>query len=160
MRHIAIDGHVGYKVIGVMKLASGALAVLLGFGLFRLLNHDPAQELERVFAHLGLDPHNHLIHALLNRLTGIDRAHLRAVQAGTYCYALLHLIEGIALIRGRDWAGYLVVIATSLLVPFEIYETARKVSLLRISLLVLNVAIVIYLIAVLRYKHARPRTTP
>ena len=104
--------------------------------------------------HLGLDPQNHVIHTVISRLTGIDRTHLRAIEAGTFCYALLHLIEGIGLILERDWAGYLVVIATSSLVPFEIYEIAKKPTLLRISLFLLNVGIVIYLIATLSKEHA------
>jgi uncharacterized membrane protein (DUF2068 family) len=150
-----IDGHVGYKIIGALKLTSGALAVILGIVFVRFMHHDPEHELERRIAHLGLDPHNHVIHTIISRVTGIDRAHLRAVQFGTFFYALLHLIEGIALVRGYDWAGYLVVIATSSLVPFEIYETARKFTALRVSLLVLNVCIVAYLIMVLRQRHTK-----
>jgi uncharacterized membrane protein (DUF2068 family) len=160
MKRIAIDGHVGYKIIGALKLTSGALAIIGGIIFVRLMHHDPAHELERRVAHLGLDPHNHVIHTLISRITGIDRAHLRAVQFGTFFYAILHLIEGIALIRGQDWAGYLVVIATSSLIPFEIYETARKFTALRVSLLVLNVAIVVYLIMVLRQKHQNRAGSP
>jgi uncharacterized membrane protein (DUF2068 family) len=66
----------------------------------------------------------------------------------------LHAIEGIGLIRGRDWAGYLVIGATSSLIPFEIYEIARKHSLLRISLLILNVGIVAYLVFTIRQEHS------
>ena len=95
-------------------------------------------------------------------MTGIDRAHLRAVQAGTFFYALLHLVEAIGLIRGRDWAGYLVIVATSSLIPFEIYELAKKISLLRATFLVVNIAIVVYLIiALLRERASRARgSTP
>ena len=50
--------------------------------------------------HLGLDPQNHVIHSVISALTGVDRKHLRAIEAGTFFYALLHLIEGIGLILG------------------------------------------------------------
>ena len=66
-------------------------------------------------------------------------------------------IEGIGLILGYHWAGYLVVVATSSLIPFEIYEIARKFSPIRVALFVLNVAIVIYLIVTLR-KDRRERS--
>ena len=74
---------------------------------------------------------------------------------GTFFYALLHTIEGIGLILERDWAGYLVIVATSSLIPFEIYEIARKFTSVRIALFLLNVGIVIYLIVALR-RSARP----
>jgi len=144
----------GFKVIGTYKLISGFVALALGIWSLCFLDHDPERGLERVILQLGLDPQNHVIHSVISALTGVNRKHLRAIEAGTFIYALLHAIEGIGLIRGRDWAGYLVVIATSSLVPFEIFEIARKMSLLRISLLVVNLGIVIYLIATLRKEHA------
>jgi uncharacterized membrane protein (DUF2068 family) len=145
---------VGFKVIGTLKLASGALALVVGLGILRLYGHDPGPRIDRAVSHLGLDPHNHVIHSVISALTGIDRIHLRALEAGTFFYALLHAIEGIGLMLQRDWAGYLVVLASSLLVPFEIYEIIQKPSPLRISLLILNIAIVVYLTAMLRKEHA------
>ena len=112
MKDHAQPGYYGFKVIGTLKLISGALAVAVGIGVVRFLDHDPGPRAERVVIHLGLDPHNHVIHSLISRLTGIDRAHLHALRVGTFCYALLHLVEGIGLILGRDWAGYLVIAAT------------------------------------------------
>lgn len=159
MQHHSKPGYFGFKVIGTLKLISGALALAVGIGLVRFLDHDPGPRAERVVIHLGLDPHNQVIHSLIGRLTGIDRAHLRAIRAGTFFYALLHLVEGIGLILGRDWAGYLVIAATSSLIPFEIYEIVRRTNLLRVSLFVLNVGIVIYLIITLRREH-RARQGP
>jgi uncharacterized membrane protein (DUF2068 family) len=148
------SGYYGFKVIGSLKLLSGVIALAVGIGAVRFLDHDPGPRLERAFTHLGLDPQNEVIHRLVSGITGIDRKHLRAIQAGTFFYALLHTIEGIGLLLERDWAGYLVVIATSSLIPFEIYEIAKKSSVLRIALFVLNVGIVIYLIATLKRERA------
>jgi uncharacterized membrane protein (DUF2068 family) len=91
---------------------------------------------------------------VISRLTGLDRSRLRAIQAGTFFYAILHLIEGVGLLRGKDWAGYLVIVATSSLIPFEVYEIGKKLSPLRVLFLVLNAGIVIYLILALRKEHA------
>jgi uncharacterized membrane protein (DUF2068 family) len=57
------------------------------------------------------------------------------------------------LILEQAWAGYLVVIATSTLVPFEIYEIAKKPTPLRFALFVLNIGIVVYLIVTIRKEH-------
>jgi uncharacterized membrane protein (DUF2068 family) len=142
--------HVGLKVIGVLKLVSGATAFLVGIGVFRFLGHDPGPHAERLVSHLGLDPHNQIIHEAISRITGIDRTHLRALEVGTFFYAILHTIEGTGLILGFHWAEYLVIVATGSLIPFEIYEIARKFTPIRIALFVLNVAIVVYLIYNLR----------
>jgi uncharacterized membrane protein (DUF2068 family) len=148
------SGYLGFRVIGFLKVASGLLAVVLGLVIVRFIRHDPGQSIERWSAHWGLDPHNHFINLIISTLTGIDRTRLRAIQAGTIFYAILHLIEGIGLILERDWAGYLVVIATGSLVPFEIYEIVQKQSLPRIAVLIVNLAIVVYLVIQLRKHHA------
>ena len=120
------SGYYGFKVIGVLKLVSGLVAVVAGFGAVRFLAHDPGPKLELAVTNLGLDPQNHFIQTVISALTGMDLTHLRAIEAGTFFYAILHSIEGIGLILEKTWAGYLVVIATSTLVPFEIYEIARR----------------------------------
>ena len=148
------SGYMGFRVIGFLKLTSGLIAVVLGFVFVRWVSRDPGQSIERWSAHLGLDPHNHFINLIISTLTGIDRSRLRAIQAGTFFYAILHLIEGIGLILERDWAGYLVVLATSSLIPFEIYEIIQKHSLVRIAVLIVNLAIVAYLVVQLRKHHA------
>ncbi len=153
MKNSAKPGYLGFEVIGILKLVSGVMALAVGIGVFRFLDHDPGPAAERIITHLGLDPQNHVIHAMLSEITGIDKTHLRALEAGTFFYALLHMIEGTGLIFRKDWAGYLVIVATSSLVPFEIYEIARKVSLLRIVVLLVNIGIVIYLIVTLRKEH-------
>jgi uncharacterized membrane protein (DUF2068 family) len=157
MRLPSRSGYFGFRVIGCVKLASGLIAVVLGMAFVRFVNHNPGQSIERWSAHLGLDPQNHLIHRVITALTGIDRSRLRAIQAGTFFYALLHLIEGIGLILERDWAGYLVVFATSSLVPFEIYEIIQKHSWIRIAVLIVNLGIVAYLVVQLRTHHAARR---
>jgi uncharacterized membrane protein (DUF2068 family) len=154
MRDRSSPGYLGFKVIGALKLLSGLIAVLVGLEATRFLKHDPGPRLERVVSHLGLDPQNKVIHSVIAQVTGIDRTRLRAIEVGTFFYAILHLIEGIGLLLERDWAGFLVVIATSSLVPFEIYELVKKPTLVRMSLLLLNVGIVIYLIATLRKERA------
>jgi uncharacterized membrane protein (DUF2068 family) len=147
------SGYYGFKVIGVLKLLSGLIALAVGMGSARFLAQDPQPKLERAVTHLGLDPQNQMIHAVISKLTGIDRTHLRAIAAGTFFYAILHLIEGIGLFLEQAWAGYLVVIATSTLIPFEIYEIAMKPTPLRFALFIVNVGIVVYLIVTIRKEH-------
>jgi uncharacterized membrane protein (DUF2068 family) len=142
--------HVGLRVIGVLKLISGATALLVGVGVFHFLGNDPGPHAERIIIHLGLDPNNHIINEVISRITGVTRSQLRALEVGTFFYAALHTIEGIGLILGYHWAEYLVIIATGSLIPFEIYEIYRKFTYIRVGLFIVNVAIVSYLIITLR----------
>ena len=153
-------GFLGFRVIGTLKLISGLVALAAAIWSLYFLDHDPERGVVRIILQLGLDPQNHVIHSVLSAMTGVNRKHLRAIEAGTFFYALLHIVEGIGLILERDWAGYLVVIATSSLIPFEIYEIAKRMNLLKISLLVANVGIVIYLIVTLRKEHANRSRHP
>jgi uncharacterized membrane protein (DUF2068 family) len=58
----------------------------------------------------------------------------------------LTLLEGWALLRGRWWGPWLVVVATGSLLPFELVALARRRHVSRALLLLVNVAIVVYLV--------------
>lgn len=61
-------------------------------------------------------------------------------------YALLESIEMAGLWLGRRWAEYLTVIATVGFIPFEIRELAEGVSVLKVLALVVNLAILTWLL--------------
>lgn len=153
MTHPHRRRHTGLKVIGVLKLISGVTALAVGLGVFRYLGQNPGPLAERAVSHLGLDPNNRVIHEVVSRITGIDRKHLRAIEFGTFFYAVLHSVEGLGLVLGYHWAEYLVIVATGSLVPFEIYEMARKFTAIRFGLFLANVAIVVYLVWMLTRQH-------
>jgi uncharacterized membrane protein (DUF2068 family) len=60
-------------------------------------------------------------------------------------YALVELAEGVGLALRRRWAEYLIVFATGLLIPYEVWEVVHRATLLRVAGLALNIAIVAYL---------------
>jgi uncharacterized membrane protein (DUF2068 family) len=137
---------IGFKIIGVFKLVTAGLSLALAFGLFRLFRADVRASLELLIRFVRLDPDNALVHAVIERLAGIDHRRLVWIEAGTIGYAILHTIEGIGILRGKRWGGLLIILATSSLIPLECYEVARHRSPVRIAALVLNLGIVVYLI--------------
>jgi uncharacterized membrane protein (DUF2068 family) len=146
-------GALGFRLIGALKLASGFMLALAGFGIFRLLNRDLGETLQHYASVLHLDPENRLVHEILYRAAGIDRAHLKVLGVGTFFYAGLEGLEGVGLLLHRRWAEYLTVVATGLLLPLEVYEIARKPTAVRILVLAANLAILAYLIDRLRQDH-------
>ena len=85
----------------------------------------------------------------------MDPGHLEALGVGAFLYTVLFTVEGIGLWRGKRWAEYLTAIATASFVPLEIYELTHRVSPRRLSALLLNLAIVAYLIYRLRRREAK-----
>jgi len=73
-----------------------------------------------------------------------------AIGAVACVFASLFLVEGWGLWRGKRWAEYLTVIATTSLIPFELWEIVHQFSLLKVCALMVNVAIVWYLIRLLQ----------
>ena len=55
------------------------------------------------------------------------------------------IVEAWLLHRGRRWAIWLVVMASSALIPWELYELFAHFRFLRVVLLVVNILVVIYL---------------
>jgi uncharacterized membrane protein (DUF2068 family) len=70
--------------------------------------------------------------------------------------AALSAVEGFALWRGYTWGEWLVVGTTASLIPFEIWALSRHLRVGRVLLLVLNLAIVAYLVNRARHRHVRP----
>jgi uncharacterized membrane protein (DUF2068 family) len=60
-------------------------------------------------------------------------------------YALVEGAEGVGLAMRRRWAEYLIVFASGLLIPYEVWEVVHKVTLFRVGGLALNIAVVAYL---------------
>ena len=61
-------------------------------------------------------------------------------------YAALEATEMVGLWFNKRWAEYLTLVATTLLVPLEIYELVLGVSAFKVVTLVINLAIVVYLL--------------
>jgi uncharacterized membrane protein (DUF2068 family) len=54
--------------------------------------------------------------------------------------------EGIGLHLRKPWARWFTIIATGALIPIEVYEILRELHVLRVLILIANVAVVVYLV--------------
>ena len=82
----------------------------------------------------------------LNELVNLDGGHVWVLAFIALGYAALEAVESVFLWRGKRWAEYLTVVATAAFLPLEIYEIVEKVSLLKVGALVVNLAILAYLV--------------
>ena len=72
--------------------------------------------------------------------------HLRILASVLVVFAALEATEMVGLWLNKRWAEYLTFIATTALVPFEIYELTNGISAFKLIALVINLAVVIYLL--------------
>jgi uncharacterized membrane protein (DUF2068 family) len=125
-------------------------------GAFELMNPEAALRVRRWLTALPLlERHRALEHAA-ERMTSASHHRLELVASVALAYAVLFTVEGSGLWLQKVWAEYLTILATTSFVPFEIYELWRRFTPLRLGALVVNVAIVVYL--VVRRLRARRKT--
>jgi uncharacterized membrane protein (DUF2068 family) len=93
-----------------------------------------------------IDPGNRYVQLLFEKLNLLDARRLKELSIGTFAYAGLFLVEGTGLALCKRWAEYLTVIATASFLPLEIYELVRRLTVPRAAALVLNLAILLYLV--------------
>ena len=67
--------------------------------------------------------------SILEKLDGIGNTQLMTMGIGSFVYSSLLMTEGIGLWLEKRWAEFLTVIATSLLIPLELYEIMKNLHL-------------------------------
>ena len=138
------------RLIAVERAVRGLLLLASGVYLLFHLNSDLGRLGERVMRGIELDPRRPFLHRIVAYLHHLHASELRVAALFALGYGLLELVEGTGLWLDQLWAEYLTVIATSLLVPFEIYELVRHPSAWKAGGIVVNIAIVVYLAHLLR----------
>jgi uncharacterized membrane protein (DUF2068 family) len=146
-------GDGGLLVIAVFKFIKGAVLLALAFGgLSFFLHKDVASEVEHWVDQLRIDPDNQFIGALLSKLRLVHAKELKELSALGAGYAALFLTEGTGLLFRKRWAEWLTIVATSSLMPFEVYELINKFTVVRLLALLVNAVVVLYLIYLVRQK--------
>jgi len=136
------------KVIIVERIVKATVLVALGVGLL-VAGRNGWLDYWADFAEnqLNLDVGHGIIVQLLLRLLVYVGAfnHITLVGVSAILYAALEGTEGVGLAMRRRWAEYLTVIATGILIPFEVYEVIHHATLFKVGALLLNLAVVGYL---------------
>ena len=137
-------------LIALFKLVKALLLIAVGIGALRLLHKDVGEVVQHWVEVLRVDPDNHFVHGLLEKLFRVTPKQLEAVSVGTFFYAALLLTEGVGLLMRKHWAEYFTVITTAVFIPLEVFEMVKHLTATKAVVLVINVAIVMYLIQRIR----------
>lgn len=143
LRLLAVDRFVRVLVLGALAVAVFAFAEHRS-----AIHHLYTRVLADLQGGLG-GPVNDSRHGLLsdlNELFKLPATDLYLAGAVLSAYTVLLAVEMVGLWRARRWAEYLTLVETATLVPIEIYELAGTVSALKVLTLLLNLAVVAYLL--------------
>ncbi|MCU1368805.1 MAG: hypothetical protein JWN39_4444 [Ilumatobacteraceae bacterium] len=81
-----------------------------------------------------------------HRLFDLEPGTIKVLLALALAYAVIEWTEAFGLWRERRWAEYLTVIATAGFLPLEIRELIESVTVVRILALIVNVALIVWLL--------------
>jgi len=140
----------GLMLIAAFKLLKGFVLLAVAIGALRLLHRDLAGVVDHWVNAFRVDPHNRYIHWLLGKLPMVDDRKLKELSVGTFIYSAVFLTEGVGLALHKRWAEYFTIIATSSFIPLEIYEIFHHPNITKVVVLLINAAVVGYLVLEVR----------
>jgi uncharacterized membrane protein (DUF2068 family) len=145
LRLIAVDRAIHFVVLlllGIAVIAFAGNETSLRDAYYRILTDfqggvagGPVQ----TSGHVGI------LHEL-DKLFSLRSGTLREVGIGLLAFGLLEGIEAVGLWYAKRWAEYLTFIATTILLPLEVYEIIHRRSALKIIGFIVNLIVVIYLL--------------
>ena len=144
LRAIAIERFVHVVIFGL--LFGVALLVRLNIGPLRNEAQSILSALQTAAGNSSAGGSHGFIVRELQNLLNLHSGTLNILVYTALAYFVVELIEAIGLWHEKRWAEYLTVIATAGLMPFEIVELTRRVTVFRVGALVVNLAIVIWLV--------------
>lgn len=140
----------GLMLIAAFKLLKGLVLLAVAIGVLRLLHQDVAALADHWINAFRVDPHNRYLHWLLAKLPMVDDRKLKQLGVGTLIYSAIFLTEGIGLALSKRWAEYFTIITTASFLPLEVYELIHHATVPKGVALLLNIAVVVYLVRELR----------
>jgi uncharacterized membrane protein (DUF2068 family) len=145
LRLIAVDRVIHFVILvalGIAVLAIASHETVLRDRFYRILT-----DLQGGVAGGPVQTSGHVgIAGELDKLFSLRSATLRELGFVLLAYGLLEGVEAVGLWLTKRWAEYLTFIATTVLLIPEVYELGHRVTALKIVGLLVNIAVVVYLL--------------
>jgi len=147
------------RAVASVEFLKGMAVLLAGFGMLSLVHRDAWDVAESFLEWLHISPEEHYAQVFLNLADQITDAKLWTVAIGAVAYSALRFVEAYGLWKARAWAEWLALISGAFYLPFEMIELARRPDWIRLSIFLINLAVVLYM-AFLRFQaRGRVRTS-
>src|SRR6266542_1633248 len=99
-----------------------------------------------LFRELGFNINHSKLVGLIQRAFTLSPRILDYLVIGLVVYVLIELIEGVGLWLVMRWGEYFAMVATSVFLPYEIYDLTAKITATRVLFFLVNLALVLYLV--------------
>ena len=132
----------GLHIVALFEAAKGAIVILAGLGLLTLIHRDVQAVAENIVRHLHLNPARHYPHIFLDAAARATDARLWAMALTAILFAAIRFAEAYGLWRKQVWAEWFGILSGSIYLPIEIYELTVSVSVVKISIILINIIVV------------------
>jgi uncharacterized membrane protein (DUF2068 family) len=102
--------------------------------------------LRELFQQFGYDIERSRLVGLIHEALALSPTTIRVVAIAAAGYAVIEVFEGTGLWLARRWGEYFAMVATSLGVPYEIYDLISRVTVTRLALFIINLVLIGYLV--------------
>ena len=134
------------KCIIIYKALLGLFEMTLAAGFLNFFDGEHARaSFTSIAVNLNLDKDNQLISSAIERAGALGNNTIVALAVFVFAIGVINCVEAVGLHYRYRWAEWLTVVATGIFIPFELYEVLESISVLKVTILVLNTAVVYYL---------------
>jgi uncharacterized membrane protein (DUF2068 family) len=134
----------------MFEFFKGVFVVAMGVCALALVHKDVWLIAETLLALLHISTDRHSAQLFLDFADTITDARLWAAARIAFAYAALRFTESYGLWKGRTWAEWVALISGALLLPWEVRELMRGITVFRCALFLGNLAVVLYMLHVIR----------
>lgn len=142
-------------VVAAIEAAKGSLVLLAGFGLLGLLHRDLHALSGEIVAHLHMDPARKYPHIFIDLMSSLNDHKLWLMAGMALLYSTIRFVEAYGLWKQKTWAEWLALVGGCIYLPAEIYEIARKITVIHVGALVVNLVVVLLMAKVLLQKRRK-----
>jgi uncharacterized membrane protein (DUF2068 family) len=139
----------GLRAVATLEFSKGIAAIVLAFWLVSILKTDiPGRAVDaamRILDLLHVAPGGRFATRLLSRADALKADEVAKLAAIGFGYSVVRFAEAYGLWNARAWAEWFALLGGAAYLPLEIYEIIRHATWVRWTVLIVNVAIVIYM---------------
>jgi len=137
------------RAVASFEFVKGVFVILMGICALALVHKDVWLMAESLLALLHVNTDRRSAQIFLDFADSVTDARLWAAARIAFAYAALRFTEAYGLWHERTWAEWVAFVSGTLLLPFEIRELLRGVTVLRCALFIGNLAVVSYMLYVI-----------
>lgn len=137
------------RAVAGFEFFKGIFVLVMGICAIALLHKDTWLIAESLLALLHISTDRRYAQLFLDFADSITDARLWAAARIAFAYAALRFTEAYGLWRGRTWAEWVAFLSGTLLLPLEVRELFRGVTVIRCAFLIGNLAIVFYMLYII-----------